>query len=143
MGKETKQFDGIIESINPNGEEYNGYEINNDSVSTYYDYTEYDIKKPFVLSGGLSAQFNNSTLMADFDYTDWSQLEYGDNIGMEMENINIRRYFIYLSPSLYSSFYCFLNCSPNFSFYLSFHCSLNSSFNFSSSFSHLFNSSSV
>jgi len=58
-----------------------------------YSYTEYDIKKPFVFSGGLSAQFNNATLMADFDYTDWSQLEYGDNIEMEKENINIRSYY--------------------------------------------------
>lgn len=74
-------------------EETDEYEIINDSDSTYYEYVEYDIKKPFVFSGGISAQFNNTTLMADFDYTDWSQLEYGDNIRMEMENINIRSYY--------------------------------------------------
>lgn len=74
-------------------EEYNGYEIINDSTESYYDYTEYDVKKPFVLSGGISAQFNNSTLMADFDYTDWSQLAYGDNVEMEKYNDDIRSYY--------------------------------------------------
>ncbi|MCP4703531.1 MAG: hypothetical protein GY865_02895 [candidate division Zixibacteria bacterium] len=74
-------------------EEYDGYEIINGSSDYYYDYTEYDIKKPFVFSGGISAQFNNSTLMADFDYTDWSQLEYGDNIAMELYNDDIRSYY--------------------------------------------------
>ena len=56
-------------------------------------YSEWDVKKPFVISGGISAQFNNSTLMADFDYTDWSQLEYGDNVNMETYNDDIRSYY--------------------------------------------------
>ncbi len=75
-------------------EEYNGFEIINNSLFSYSDYTEYEVKKPFVLSGGVSAQFNNTTLMADFDYTDWSQLEYSDNVNMEIFNDNIRSYYI-------------------------------------------------
>ncbi len=75
-------------------EEYNGYEIINNALFSYSDYTEYEVKKPFVLSGGISAQFNNTSLMADFDYTDWSQLEYGDNPNMEIYNDNIKSYYI-------------------------------------------------
>ncbi len=74
-------------------EELNGYVLENGADSSYYDYIEYNVKKPFVFSGGISAQFNNAVLMADFDYTDWSQLEYGDNIDMEAYNDDIRLYY--------------------------------------------------
>jgi len=74
-------------------EEYNGYESLNGDGTYYYDYIKYDIKKPFVFSGGISAQINNAALMADLDYTDWSQLEYGNNKDMEIYNSDIRLYY--------------------------------------------------
>jgi len=75
-------------------EEANIYEMIDGAVITdEYIYSEWEVKKPYVFSGGISAQFNNSILTADFDYTDWSQLKYDDNVEMEKENINIRSYY--------------------------------------------------
>jgi len=74
-------------------EDYNSYESLNNSDTSYYDYIEYKVRKPLVLSGGISAQFNNAEVTADLDYTDWSQLEYGGNSEMETYNNDIKSYY--------------------------------------------------
>jgi hypothetical protein len=58
-----------------------------------FDADEYDLKKPFVFSAGVLARFNNLSLLADIDYTDWTQLEYGDNYLMEMDNPWFKDYY--------------------------------------------------
>jgi long-subunit fatty acid transport protein len=54
---------------------------------------EYDVKRPFVFSGGFMFQSGLISIAGDIDYTDWSQLSYGDNIYMEEENDNIKEYY--------------------------------------------------
>ncbi len=59
-----------------------------------YGYAEYDIKKPFAFASGLIARFDNFTGMADLNYIDWSQLEYGDNPQMEIDyNSQFKDYY--------------------------------------------------
>ena len=62
-----------------------GSDIVDDEV-TFYPTYEYDLKKPFVFSAGAIGRFDYLTLMADIDYTDWSQMSYSDNFAMEMLN---------------------------------------------------------
>ena len=57
------------------------------------NYVEYNVKRPFVFSAGLNARLNDATLAADIDYTDWSQLAYGDNISMAADNGKIKTYY--------------------------------------------------
>jgi len=79
-----------------------------EDVYDYYSYTEtayfeededayaveYDVKHPFVISAGMQvSRIGNATFVLDFDYTDWSQLSYGDNVAMEAENNNIKDYY--------------------------------------------------
>lgn len=58
-----------------------------------YDYVEYDVKRPFVLSSGAALNLNYFELVADIDYTDWSQMTYGDNPDMEAYNNDIKTYY--------------------------------------------------
>lgn len=72
------------------------YRLNTESgydSSESTDYVEYDVKRPFVFSAGIVSRFGDATLMADIDYTDWSQLSYGDNVDMAAENKNIKGYY--------------------------------------------------
>ncbi|MBN2226754.1 MAG: outer membrane protein transport protein [candidate division Zixibacteria bacterium] len=67
-----------------------------DSSFLYEDaYTvEYDVKHPFVFSAGVEvSRIGNASFALDLDYTDWSQLSYGDNKAMEAENNNIKDYY--------------------------------------------------
>jgi hypothetical protein len=59
----------------------------------YYNFAEYNVKKPFVFSVGIQARLKSAVLALDLDYTDWSQLEYGDNDEMEIFNDDIRNYY--------------------------------------------------
>ncbi|PKK83520.1 MAG: hypothetical protein CVT49_08350 [candidate division Zixibacteria bacterium HGW-Zixibacteria-1] len=65
-------------SIDQDGSEVDGSDI------SYYSTTEYDLKKPFVFSAGAIGRFDYLTLMADIDYTDWSQMSYSKNLAMEL-----------------------------------------------------------
>lgn len=58
-----------------------------------FDYDEYDLKKPFVFSAGAVSRFNYLTVMADVDYTDWTQLAYGDNFAMELDNHKFKDFY--------------------------------------------------
>ncbi|UCD95276.1 MAG: hypothetical protein JSU69_04295 [Candidatus Zixiibacteriota bacterium] len=58
-----------------------------------YESDEYDLKKPFVFSAGVLARFNNVSLLADADYADWTQLQYGDNVIMELDNELFKEYY--------------------------------------------------
>ncbi len=59
----------------------------------YVDYSEYDIRRPLSLSGGLSLRAGEALFLADIDYTDWSQMEYDNNPDMEIYNNNIKDYY--------------------------------------------------
>jgi hypothetical protein len=59
----------------------------------YIDDVEYDVKRPFVFSGGMALSLNEATLAIDVDYTDWTQLEYKNNIAMERYNDEIKAYY--------------------------------------------------
>ncbi|GEM_PF-444920 len=61
--------------------------------SIYVDEVEYDIRRPFVFSGGMALSFNEATLALDIDYTDWTQMEYKNNIFMERYNDEIEAYY--------------------------------------------------
>jgi long-subunit fatty acid transport protein len=77
-----------------NIEENSTYSDNlSDSSYEEANYVEYDVRKPFVFAAGIIARFDNATVAADIDYSDWSQLSYGDNIAMEEENANIKKYY--------------------------------------------------
>jgi long-subunit fatty acid transport protein len=77
-----------------NIEENSAYSDNlSDSSYEETNYVEYDVRKPFVFAAGIIARFDNATIAADIDYSDWSQLSYGDNIAMEEENANIKKYY--------------------------------------------------
>ncbi len=59
----------------------------------YIDNVKYDIKRPFVFSGGLAFRYREATAEIDADYTDWSQMEYGGNRNMEVFNNDIEQYY--------------------------------------------------
>lgn len=65
-----------------------GFEIEDDSATVYQTF-EYDLKRPFVFSAGAIGRFDYLTLMADIDYTDWSQMSYSEAYGMELDNIDL------------------------------------------------------
>jgi hypothetical protein len=44
---------------------------------------EYNLSRPYSFSFGAIGRFNNLTLMADADYTDWTQLAYEDSKDLE------------------------------------------------------------
>ena len=69
-----------------------GYEIANDLV-TPYSTAEYDLKRPFIFSAGLISRFDYATLMADIDYSDWTQFAYSDNFQMEVRNDQFKEYY--------------------------------------------------
>ncbi len=72
------------------------YELNSldgESIEDIYYSVEYNVKKPFAFSAGLLIQRGHISLVADIDYADWSQLEYGDNIIMEEYNDKIKDYY--------------------------------------------------
>ncbi len=50
---------------------------------------EYDVTTPFVLSGGLSYGIRNVMLVASFDYTDWTQMEFR-NASSDLLKYNIQ-----------------------------------------------------
>jgi len=62
-----------------------GSEVEN-NVYVRYDEVEYDLKRPFVFAAGAVGRFDYFTFMADIEYTDWSQMSYSDNMGMELLN---------------------------------------------------------
>ncbi|MEW5925728.1 MAG: outer membrane protein transport protein [Candidatus Zixiibacteriota bacterium] len=62
-----------------------GSEVVDGDIS-FYPTFEYDLKKPFVFSAGAIGRFDYLTLMADVDYTDWSQMSYSESFAMEMLN---------------------------------------------------------
>lgn len=47
-----------------------------DYVAKDAGYSEFDLTTPFVFSGGISWTFGNLLLSGDFDYTDWTQMEF-------------------------------------------------------------------
>jgi len=59
----------------------------------YLDNVEYSVKRPFIFSGGLAFRYREATLEANADYTDWSQMEYGNNRNMEVYNNDIKQYY--------------------------------------------------
>mgnify|MGYP001426038521 CR=1 FL=1 len=63
------------------------------SNDDWTNYVKYDVKRPFVFSAGMTASIQDATLALDLDYTDWSQLAYGDNPDMEADNGKIKTYY--------------------------------------------------
>ena len=47
-----------------------------DSLSSYDGISEFDLRSPFVFSGGLSWNFGDLMLSGDVEYTDWTQMEF-------------------------------------------------------------------
>jgi long-subunit fatty acid transport protein len=70
-----------------------GSESVNGGIPTPYATAEYDLKRPFIFSTGLAARVNYLTMQLDIDYTDWTQLSFGDNYTMEPQNDIFRRYY--------------------------------------------------
>lgn len=72
-----------------------------EDARTYYDGEDaayvstagYEVKRPFVFSGGASIEFGQALFTAEADYTDWSQLEYSGNAIMESYNNEIKQYY--------------------------------------------------
>ncbi|RKX32026.1 MAG: hypothetical protein DRP46_02050 [Candidatus Zixiibacteriota bacterium] len=62
-------------------------------IITPYSTVEYELKKPFVFSAGAVSRFDYFTLMADIEYTDWSQMSYSDNMAMELFNDEIEEVY--------------------------------------------------
>lgn len=52
----------------------------------YTDLVEYDLTRPFILGAGVAFRRGSLTLAGDAEYIDWSQLSYGDNPYMEIQN---------------------------------------------------------
>jgi long-subunit fatty acid transport protein len=77
-----------------NIEENSSYSDNlDDSAYEDINYVEYDVRKPFVFAAGILTRFDNASIAAEIDYSDWGQLAYGDNLDMEKENVNIKEYY--------------------------------------------------
>ncbi len=53
----------------------------------------YNLKRPFVFSLGAQIEKNNALLEGNASYTDWSQMSYSDNPGMEQENKYIKTFY--------------------------------------------------
>jgi len=71
---------------------YEDYVGSDDNYSDRFD-VEYDLTRPFIIGTGLSYRFGKLLFAGDFEYIDWSQLSYGDNPDMELENDSLTQLY--------------------------------------------------
>ncbi|SYZ73355.1 exported hypothetical protein [Candidatus Zixiibacteriota bacterium] len=84
----------VVLNVEENSTNESQYPTDSGRADDYWtNYVEYDVKRPFVFSAGMTARIQDATLALDIDYTDWSQLAYGDNADMETENSKIKTYY--------------------------------------------------
>jgi len=53
----------------------------------------YDLLTPFTFGAGVALNLNRLQLGADMQYSDWTQMEYQDDLSLETENININNVY--------------------------------------------------
>lgn len=101
MAVQLNQYLGLglaIESpvslrVEENSSDYYYISDTANTENSEFSYVEYNVKRPFVFSAGMISRIYDATLMADIDYTDWSQLAYSNNIDMEKYNDAIKDYY--------------------------------------------------
>jgi hypothetical protein len=81
-------------------EEYiKSYDFTHSFTDTIYyfeyppEYPRWKLTHPFSFSFGGAFNFKNLLLAADFNYTDWTQLEYREGFKSGLKNINVKDYY--------------------------------------------------
>jgi len=62
------------------------------STADYGKYS-YDLWTPFSFGAGMALNLNYLQLAADIKYTDWTQMEYKNNLALEIDNIDIQTFY--------------------------------------------------
>ena len=65
-----------------------------DTIIGYDAYNDYGVQTPWVFGAGASySPFDGLLLSGQIEYTDWTQIQWTDNVDLQNENISLQQQF--------------------------------------------------